>query len=507
MTLTLVPGNCPTCGLLCPLARGWGRCPEASFEVLTERMGEFAKRFEALVRRAVKLGCTPPSYTCVTEYTRIAWLCDSSGAIRQPRRSVGGDRITAIMVQGAPPRFEGWSLLATLTPIALPEGSVNLVKSVPGAGELPAKYRTSGAVCDHCDAVRGRKETFVVGREDGTTKQVGRQCIRDFLGGDSPEHVAAMFTFWTSVGEIGDEEGGGWGMGRRVDSYSLVAYLALVVREVRAQGWLSRKAASEQGKQSSADAAWQRICPSPLSGRRAELADEDEVTMATSAVAWACATTEESDYMHNVRAVALSGSVDPSTMGIGASIWTAYERAMNREVEMRQKRASVAASQWQGTIDASIGPLFLTVTRVLDLDSDFGVTHLHMMQDAAGNAYKWFASSTRLEDGKLYRVEGKVKKHDEYKGIKNTVLTRCDASDPTKAVVILSQAMQRLYPGLATGALRQVSSDLFEGDLATLTVARDHYMGVKGASATKAAQRLQAALATVIAVEGMKVSS
>jgi hypothetical protein len=285
---------------------------------------------------------------------------------------------------------------------------------------------------------------------------------------------------------------------RTEDSVSLTAYLGLVVREVRANGWLSRKASQEQGGQSSADAAWTRMRPSPMSGKAPEVADEDEVALATSAVAWACATIEASDYMHNIRAVALSGSAEASTLGLAASIWTVYERAMEREIERRQKRASVASSEWQGKVDASTGVLFLTVTKILDLETDFGVSHLHMMQDEAGNAFKWFASSARLEIGTLYRVEGKVKKHDEYQGIKSTVLTRCEASDPYRACVVLSQAMQRLHPMLACGLLTQRGADLFEGDASTLTFARDHYLGVRGASAAKAAQRLTTVIATVL---------
>lgn len=500
IVLNSLLSNCATCGLLCPAARGWGLCPDAPIEVLTDRLGEFAKAFSALVKRAGKLGCDAPSYATVTEYTRVSWLRNTDGSVRLPRRSVGGDRITCVRVSGNAPKFNGWALLATLTPISLPEGAVNLIKSVPGAGELPEIYRTSGTFCDHCTTSRVRKETFVVRHDDGRTMQVGRQCIRDFLGGSSPEHVAALFTFWRSVSELGEEgEGGGWG--RRTDSESLIAYLGLVVREVRAEGWLSRKAAREQEKFSSADQAWDRMHPSPMSGRSPQVADEAEILLATSAVAWACDLAGTSDYEHNVRAVALSGSVEPSTLGLAASIWTAYERAMEREVERRQKLSTLAHSEWQGIVDRSTGVLFLHVTKVLDLESEYGVTHLHMMQDERGNAFKWFASSTRLDVGTLYRIEGKVKKHDEYQGIKSTVLTRCTASDPSKAIVSLSQAMQKLAGGDL--GLAQVGSDTFEGEAAALLQARALYAQIKGSSAAKALARLDAAVATIATAAGV----
>jgi hypothetical protein len=47
------------------------------------------------------------------------------------------------------------------------------------------------------------------------------------------------------------------------------------------------------------------------------------------------------------------------------------------------------------------------------------------MIDAAGNVFKWFASSERLVIGTTYAVKGTVKSHGEYKEIKETCLSRC----------------------------------------------------------------------------------
>ena len=46
----------------------------------------------------------------------------------------------------------------------------------------------------------------------------------------------------------------------------------------------------------------------------------------------------------------------------------------------------------------------------------------------------WFASSTPdnvLDDGIEYIVKGTIKKHEEYKGLKQTVLTRCKLTQIT----------------------------------------------------------------------------
>ena len=69
----------------------------------------------------------------------------------------------------------------------------------------------------------------------------------------------------------------------------------------------------------------------------------------------------------------------------------------------------------------------LKVTGIREINSDFGVTILHMMEDRSGNRVKWFSSGARLdpqETGEFIRVKATVKTHGEYRGIKETLMNR-----------------------------------------------------------------------------------
>ena len=50
-------------------------------------------------------------------------------------------------------------------------------------------------------------------------------------------------------------------------------------------------------------------------------------------------------------------------------------------------------------------------------------SYLTKFHDAEMNVYVWFASKPLIE-GNEYRLRATVKEHSEYKGIKQTVLTR-----------------------------------------------------------------------------------
>jgi hypothetical protein len=55
----------------------------------------------------------------------------------------------------------------------------------------------------------------------------------------------------------------------------------------------------------------------------------------------------------------------------------------------------------------------------------WGTTWLYKFTDEAGNVFTWFASSPVNDEDKVLTIKDTVKKHEEYKGIKQTVMTRC----------------------------------------------------------------------------------
>lgn len=64
-------------------------------------------------------------------------------------------------------------------------------------------------------------------------------------------------------------------------------------------------------------------------------------------------------------------------------------------------------------------------------ETDFGVTGIHKMVDELGSDLVWFASQGRvLDEGNEYFVAATVKDHTEYKGRKQTSLSRVTVLTP-----------------------------------------------------------------------------
>jgi hypothetical protein len=184
---------------------------------------------------------------------------------------------------------------------------------------------------------------------------------------------------------------------------------------------------------------------------------DEDAAVAAAAETWAESLTdaqinaEKGDYLHNLRAAARTGVVGFKTAGIVASMVTAYQRFVSRERERAERAARPRLDAFVGNVGdkvtfglpAKVGkkgqllkgaPVVLsteavTLDFVAGYDSDFGYVTILKFRTAEGASLVWKSTSdtgvTRADAGKKYTLAGSIKKHDNYKGEKQTVLTRC----------------------------------------------------------------------------------
>lgn len=81
-------------------------------------------------------------------------------------------------------------------------------------------------------------------------------------------------------------------------------------------------------------------------------------------------------------------------------------------------------SEFQGVIGERLEKV-LTVRKNICLQGAFGVSTMHIFEDADQNVYVWTTASKSWPEGSEHRVRGTVKDHRIYKNCKQTVLTRC----------------------------------------------------------------------------------
>jgi hypothetical protein len=405
---------------------------ERTFPVIVSRLAGVVAALEQLAKRATKKRLTPVAWTVGKAYVSREHV-DSKHACDGLRCEGCADvpRVPVTLV-GEPPRHAGWTFVAALQHL---DGE-NVVRAVPGESP-PTLYRTRGAVCDHCKAVRRRHDTFVLRHDDGRHVQVGSTCVADFLGGvseaDKLAAEASLLAQARGLAEGGCEDSAG-GYGASSGDSMLSSYLPIVAWCVEVQGWTSRTQAREQGREhgATADLAWTYLGSKRLADEAGVVVTEAHVALAAAAESWAENLTdaqvdqERGDYLHNLRAVARTGLVSHRTAGIAASMVTAYQRALGAE-RKRAERAARPASEYVGTVGQR-QTFAVTLDFVTGYDTAYGYTTVLKFVTEAGAAIVWKASSTDLgrgDVGKRYLLKGTVKSHEERKGVKETLVLRC----------------------------------------------------------------------------------
>jgi hypothetical protein len=391
-----------------------------TFEIPDENLPRFSAKMAALAKRARRIGCAAPAY-----------VIGEPRDVRRTEQDLDGTIFTmvvtvyAVTVSGESPRINGWTFAAVLDH----EGELPIIRTI--GVPVPERFRTARSVCEHCNTFRRRRETFVLSHEDGRYIQVGRSCLKDFLGHPSPEQLAGAAEILSEAMGSGGEFGESTGRGMP----SAEVYLATVACVIRHFGWVPKSKASDDewagmGQTATASVAlgwledrFEAIkkgtpCKSPMPS------DEDKAR-AKAATAWAVALGDDgralSDYEANVKAAAKREAISRKTTGIIASIIPTWDRE-------NAQRASIVTSVHVGKVGERLRGLRVTVERVVPIESElYGTSYLNIMRDESGNAITWKASGKALETGAAYTLTGTVKRHSEFRGRAQTDLTRCKA--------------------------------------------------------------------------------
>lgn len=396
-----------------------------TFQVLVSRKAGVETSLEKLAKRGVRKGLPPFTWTWGKAYTQkelvphpeFGWNVECYAQVsRAPLTLVGEDA-----------HYAGWTFVAALQHL---EGE-NITRAVPGT-ILPVEYRTRGSACEHCNFSRRRNDTYVLRHDDGRMIQVGSTCLEDFLGSKDVARLAAQATILAAARGLAED--GCSGFGGPSAEIILGEYLSNVAWCVREQGWTSRTAArEEEGKSATADRALTYLSDKRIAREVKCEPTAEDIELAAAAELWAETLSDETidaekgDYLHNLRAVARTGLVTFKTGGIAASMIVAYQRFLGREQARADRAARPKLNVHLGTVKVR-ETWTVTLDFVTGYETDFGYTTVLKFRTDDGASLVWKATSTELtraDVGKRFAVKGTVKKHDEYKGEKQTLLSRC----------------------------------------------------------------------------------
>lgn len=398
---------------------------ENQFEIRSYRMDELEEKFEKINRRCDKLSMPHVTFEVIAQRSALNKETKT--------RMV----FNTIELRGTAPVINGFKFVAR---IEHTKAGV-IIARTPGCEtiELPASVRNETNICEHCNTARNRLETFVVvSEETGKPTIVGRNCLRDFIGSASIATAIALYTILgklvieldnydddpNSAGNIG----GGGRIGR--GEYDRNHFLALTLRAIQINGWVSKKAAYEcEGKvATAAEAGWAYFPltrPSKADREAWANAQPTEKNFADVAAvrAWVDSLEGASEYEANLKVGCTLNYVSERNTGLVASAPAMYLRSIEKAAE-RAHEATLPTSEHFGTVGARYLRTLTTMSH-RSIEGDYGVTTLYMLVDNNGNRFKWFSSSRDdIDDGETLVATFGIKSHDEWKGALSTGIAR-----------------------------------------------------------------------------------
>ena len=399
--------------------------PESAIDSLETKLA-------TIRRKCAKYGCEF-SYSRIGETFKKVEIQDEAGM-----RTAVTIKAIEVEVSGTAIAESGWELAGKIEHLE----TGNLIHSF-GDATIPDWYRSASPRCEHCNSDRHRKETYVLYHaKNNAWKQVGSSCLKDFTGYVSAEMAAAVASVYALFDQISEDCIHIASSPKYFDTGSVICYAIECVKH-----WGYHK--SEEGN----DATRERV--RDLMHRHMKLpASIDAVTFDPMSTAnlqtfedlrsRLLALNAEDDYTNNLQVLLRAEKVPEKRLGILVSAVPYYNNLIARDVEQR----NTSNSEFVGNVGDKLIIDIATVKLVNIYDGYYGSTWRYQIVDAHGNVFMWDASSPMWDmvcvedspkgdviEGLPLQIKGTIKKHDEFRNIKQTWLTRCRVTKRTDKVL------------------------------------------------------------------------
>lgn len=344
-------------------------------------------------------------------------------------------RYKMVKIIGTSPHYNGWRAIGVLE--HLPHGTV-----VHAISEhvVPEHYRKSENICDHCKTKRRRVKTLIIEHENGGAKQIGLKCAADFVGVKSAMTLVGDAELWqTFISEMGSHEGGGWSY--PPNEVDIEEYLTWVSMSIRQEGWVPKS--QSEYKYPTASDAYNLMFP-PKNEKSKERHErlargrpaKHDLERAKAGLAWTQSLEGDNDFEHNLKLLTSLSWFPARKSGYVAYAVQGYLKEIDQEAR-REAEGKRPISEYIGEVGERLD-LEITCTKKKWIRGEEWDSILYHFLDDEGNLFVWFASGSFVHqdwivEERRYAIRGTVKKHEEYSGRKQTILTRVMFPDIKKA--------------------------------------------------------------------------
>lgn len=408
-------------------------------KVLNSRLREAEKALSKLIKRANRTKNTNIEYKvlpeileekrtiCVKEYNADGRLED-----RILDKKV---EVRVLEVTGAAPTMEGYRFIGKVE--TLEDGDI-LVSSVDDNSVVDNKfYDNPNTSCQHCNTNRKRNDVYIVQNEKTLEQiQVGKTCLRDFLGIDDPSSVLSKYNFIAQLRGFEEDEDAWIQKSDNGFNQSLHHVVQTTLYVLTEEKYKTVREAEEEGVAptsftvlNSLNTSW--WCDGDNPTEEEEQLWREVNKKSKLIINWFRNELDpQNDFEQKLKTLYSKDVVyKEHHMGVVCYGIVFWKKAMAKKLEDAKK----ANSNFVGEPKKRLKGLQLDYKGSFYMGtSNYGYypekIYLHKFADAEDNVYVWKTTNGCVDQdlgSKKVVLDGTVKEHKEFNGEKQTVLTRC----------------------------------------------------------------------------------
>lgn len=344
---------------------------------------------------------------------------------------------------------EGRAYISDYEAVAVAECTKNgnVMRKINHEVEIPARYYNSGCICEHCNSDRYRKEVLIIRNVNtGEYKQVGKACCKLYTGNLDAQWVAMLGEFYDTLAE---EEQDGMSYdhlpvgGRYYPLDEVVETAYAIIRKI---GYFSSNTNLPTKVLTS-------ICMNDgysamnkeLKFRKYDIefcgSDFDGVEdYAKKVIEYYGKAEVNNDFMRNISIIIKNGYVSQKELGYVCYLPQGYMKEVEKAEQKRiaaERRAKSNALGYFGEVGKRYKNEKVTsIEKVSCYTTQFGITYIYRITLESGHELIWKTTGEPYElavvnyffEKDKYEIDTiafTVKGHGEYKGGRQTVVTRC----------------------------------------------------------------------------------
>lgn len=323
--------------------------------------------------------------------------------------------------------INGWQFVGTVE--FTENGNIIRLADSSFEGKIPVKYLHTPKICEHCGKIRNRKDTYLVCSTDGEFKQVGSSCLLDYTHGLDADNCASIMSCLDQVREISNKDcdfetfrgngfsSTGFGVG------NTEALKALAIGLVKKQGYTRMQ--DGNGTASDLSNLFFHNLPSDIEEQLfgdVTPASEEEVKAIDEYAKDYFESNNE--YMRNASLAWSRKSIEFRDFGLIASFANTYLKDMQKRQEMSTTRVNEHVGNIGDKITFKVASARVLFVKDNSMYSYYAsASKVWEIIDTDGHTFKWSASfSTEIKPNDT--ITATIKAYSEYKGLKQTVITR-----------------------------------------------------------------------------------